>query len=67
LAHEFGHVLGLDHPCGPAPGARAVACLEDHKSSVMYPSPVEAGRTPVLAPTRGEARALCASYASPTR
>lgn len=42
LAHEFGHLVGLDHSCGPGNGsAQYIGCnspLPDaYKSALMYP------------------------------
>jgi hypothetical protein len=66
VVHELGHVLGLDHPCvlAPAPGKSAglPPCTGELRGAVMYPMPVEAGREPVLGPTAGEVKTLCALY-----
>jgi hypothetical protein len=69
VAHELGHVLGLDHPCefgrlarqGPKP-----LCAEaGHRAALMYPLPIERGRVPVIAPLPGEAATVCDFYSKP--
>jgi hypothetical protein len=65
VMHELGHVLGLEHSCGPDLDANAVKCVPgEHRQLVMYPFPVEPGREPVLEPSRSERKAICALYGS---
>lgn len=71
IAHELGHVLGLDHPCEfsrpfTKRGLTKPKCdNRTMRASIMYPLPLEENRTPVLLPGRGERDALCALYAQP--
>jgi hypothetical protein len=58
VVHELGHVLGLAHESATAPG---------YLLSIMYPSPVEAGRPPVLTPGDAEISQLCSLYSRPGR
>jgi hypothetical protein len=72
LAHELGHVLGLDHPCidtlqprpsGPG-GAMLRPCSEPaSKLSIMYPDPIESGRPAVLMPGADEEATVGELYA----
>ncbi len=71
IAHELGHVLGLDHPCEfsrpfTKKGLTKPKCdTRTMRASIMYPLPLEEGRPPVLRPGRSERDALCALYAQP--
>lgn len=58
LAHELGHVLGLDHPRRDAPGRR---------ESIMYEDPVEPGRPEVLEPGEAEIQSLCETRKQPEK
>lgn len=73
LAHELGHVLGLDDACNTPDalaakgGGVALAPLcssQDVRASIMYPDPNVSGRTFVLQPGPSEVDFLCDSYAS---
>lgn len=62
VAHELGHVLGLDHACATPEGrgdGAAAACPVPAPHSIMYPDPTEPGRSTVLAPTPDAVQTLC--------
>lgn len=59
VAHELGHVLGLDHSCGAA----SVPCSDPAaRASIMYPDPLEAGRVAVLVPSDDDVATLMGIY-----
>lgn len=58
IAHEMGHVLGLDHSCGREPSCDT----EEARASIMYPDPTEAHRSLVLIPDDASIHALCGQY-----
>ncbi len=71
LAHELGHALGLDHACSTAQSrleqreTSAPPCTGAGPSvarSIMYPNPLELGRTAVLQPGPSEVDFLCSQY-----
>lgn len=58
LVHEFGHVLGLDHPC-----KSDLSCSTPEMSaSIMYPAPLEVGRPLSLTPDAESLAVLCRHY-----
>jgi hypothetical protein len=66
LGHELGHVLGLAHACSSRSGAPdrldtvpLASCTALTSSSIMYPDPTEAGRSPVLLPGPDAIAGLC--------
>ncbi len=59
LAHELGHVLGLDEVCSDRSGRGRPPCDPWMKTSVMYPDPTEQGRPLVLTPSPDAVRGLC--------
>lgn len=72
LAHELGHVLGLDDACNTpdallAKGNHAslapLCTAQDVRTSIMYPDPNVSGRPLVLKPGPNEVDLLCRSYA----
>jgi hypothetical protein len=67
LAHEIGHVLGLDDVCARTAGEHRAACSARMKTSIMYPDPTEEGRDLVVVPSADAVRGLCtpARSASP--
>jgi hypothetical protein len=66
LVHELGHVLGLDHPCGP--GAGDLRCAGPTRSrAVMNPDAAELGVGEVPEPLVGEAAAVCRAHGSSLR
>lgn len=68
LLHELGHVLGLDHPCGPnseysRPGRPIVDCdAQGLDSQVMQPSWPATPRGADMSPSAAEVAALCGLY-----
>ncbi len=59
LAHELGHVLGLDEVCSDRVGRGRPPCDAWMKTSVMYPDPTEECRPLVLTPSPDAVRGLC--------
>lgn len=53
LAHELGHVLGLDHPSAPA------------ERALLQPNAAEALASKELEPLRAEVEAVCRTHARP--
>lgn len=73
IAHELGHVLGLDDACNTpntllARGNRAdlapLCTSQDVRTSIMYPDPNVSSRPSVLKPGTSEVDFLCESYAA---
>jgi hypothetical protein len=71
LAHELGHVLGLDDACntpdalsakGKAAALAPLCTSQDVRASIMYPDPNVSGRALVLKPGPSEVGFLCKSY-----
>ena len=72
LAHELGHVLGLDHACIPGKpqqlveketGITRLPCSAPvARSSIMYPSPIEQNRPVVLVPNQEAVATVCQIY-----
>lgn len=71
LAHELGHVLGLDDACntpealltkGDRPGRAPLCTALDVRSSIMYPDPNASDRSFVLRPGPSEVELLCRAY-----
>ena len=69
LMHELGHVLGLDHPCGPNSQSqrsprKVTACQgEALERQVMHPTWAARQHAGELDPSTAEVEAVCAVYA----
>ena len=73
IAHELGHVLGLDDACntpntllarGNRAGLAPLCTSQDVRTSIMYPDPNVSSRPSVLKPGTSEVDFLCESYAA---
>jgi hypothetical protein len=70
LLHELGHVLGLDHPCGPngefERKPHVVRPCDDValRDRVMLPTWAEGEHNEQMAPSRAEVAAVCSLYQS---
>lgn len=68
LLHELGHVLGLDHPCGPnLAWSRAGKPLKPcdtpaMQDQVMHPSWKATSQPSDMAPSKAEVATICAAY-----
>jgi len=71
LVHELGHVLGLDHPCGPngrwnRSGQGLASCDSPAmRRQVMHPSWAAWAHGDDLTPTAEEVAAVCEAYRQP--